>query len=120
MSRIRGLARIASPYQIGMLNGMKTTQIAVRLPTDLLAEVDRIVEADEAASRADAVRRALDLWVRATKRRRMGEEIVAGYDRIPSGRPDDWGDLDAALDWGTAAVISDLERREKEAGIEPW
>lgn len=99
---------------------MKPTQIAVRLPTDLLAEIDRIVEADEAASRADAVRRALDFWIQATKRRRTGEEIVAGYDRIPPGRPHDWGDLDAALDWGTAAALSDLERQEKEAGIEPW
>jgi hypothetical protein len=53
-------------------------------------------------------------------RRRIGREIVDGYDRVPSGRPDEWGDLDAALDWGTAAVILDLERQEKEAGIEPW
>jgi Arc/MetJ-type ribon-helix-helix transcriptional regulator len=107
-------------YQPGMLTGMNTTQIAVRLPTDLLAEVDRIVDADVAASRADAVRRALDSWVRAVNRRRIGKEIVDGYDRVPSGRPDDWGDLDAALDWGTAAVIFDLERQEREAGIEPW
>jgi Arc/MetJ-type ribon-helix-helix transcriptional regulator len=96
------------------------TQIAVRLSNDLLAKVDRIVDADEAASRADAVRRALDSWVRAVNRRRIGREIVDGYDRVPSGRPDEWGDLDAALDWGTAAVILDLERQEREAGIEPW
>jgi Arc/MetJ-type ribon-helix-helix transcriptional regulator len=99
---------------------MTTTQIAVRLPNELLAEVDRIVDADEAASRADAVRRALDSWVRAVNRRRIGREIVDGYDQVPPGRPDEWGDLDTALDWGTAAVILDLERQEKEAGIEPW
>jgi Arc/MetJ-type ribon-helix-helix transcriptional regulator len=99
---------------------MSTTQIAVRLPNDLLAEVDRIVDADEAASRADAVRQALDSWVRAVNRRRTGKKIADGYDRVPSGRPDAWGDLDAALDWGTAAVILDLERQEKQAGIEPW
>ncbi len=99
---------------------MSTTQIAVRLPNDLLAKVDRIVDADEAASRADAVRQALDSWVRAVNRRRTGKKIADGYDRVPSGRPDEWGDLDAALDWGTAAVILDLERQEREAGIEPW
>ena len=103
-----------------MLNGMATTQIAVRLPSELLDEVDRIVQTEAAASRADAVRQALDLWVRAAKRRRTGEAIVAGYDRMPPGRPDDWGDLNAALDWATAAVMSDLERQEREAGLEPW
>ncbi len=45
--------------------------------------------------------------------------IAAGYDRIPPGRSDDWGDLDAALDWGSAAVLSDLERQEQDAGFEP-
>lgn len=108
------------PYQFGMLCGMETTQIAVRLPSELLDEVDRIVQTEAAASRADAVRQALDLWVRAAKRRRTGEAIVAGYDRMPPVRPDDWGDLNAALDWATAAVMSDLERQEREAGLEPW
>lgn len=99
---------------------MATTQIAVRIPEELLTVVDRIVETGAADSRADAVRQAVSLWVRTLERRRDGKEIAAGYDRIPPGRPDDWGDLDAALDWGTAAVLSDLERQEQDAGFKPW
>lgn len=99
---------------------MAATQIAVRVPEDLLAAVDWIVKEGEADSRADAVRHALSLWVRTLEQKRHDAEIVAGYDRIPAGTADDWGDLDAALDWGTAAVLSDLDRQEREAGFEPW
>jgi Arc/MetJ-type ribon-helix-helix transcriptional regulator len=37
-----------------------TTQIAVRLPDDLVAFVDRLVEGKQAASRAEVITRALE------------------------------------------------------------
>jgi Arc/MetJ-type ribon-helix-helix transcriptional regulator len=37
-----------------------TTQIAVRLPDDLVAFVDRLVEGKQAASRAEVIARALE------------------------------------------------------------
>jgi Arc/MetJ-type ribon-helix-helix transcriptional regulator len=44
---------------IGMLAGMQTTQIAVRIPDDLLAELDRTIPS-RFASRAEAVRAGLE------------------------------------------------------------
>ncbi len=107
-------------HHFGMLIGMSSTQIAVRLPDDLLTRVDELVARGEAESRADAVRIALAALVRASESRRDGALIAAGYRRHPVGEPDDWGDLDALLDWGTAATLSDLERQERDAGVEGW
>ena len=39
-----------------------TTQIAVRLPDDMIEQLDRLVEAGH-ASRSDAVRRAIELYL---------------------------------------------------------
>ncbi len=43
---------------IGMLNGMQTTQIAVRVPDELLERLDKQIP-QRFASRADAVRNGL-------------------------------------------------------------
>jgi len=102
-----------------MIIGM-TTQIAIRVPEDLLASIDEVVAEGSATSRADAVRQAIGFWIRTLEQAKLDIQIAAGYDRIPSGTPDDWGDLEAALDWGTAAMLADLERQEREAGFEPW
>jgi|1185.fasta_scaffold837418_2 Arc/MetJ-type ribon-helix-helix transcriptional regulator len=59
-----------------------TTQIAVRLPDDLVASLDRLVCSGEAPSRADVVTRALR---RELRRRRA----VADLERLGDGDPDD-------------------------------
>ena len=59
-----------------------TTQIAVRLPDDLVASLDRLVRRGEAPSRADVVTRALR---RELRRRRA----VADLERLGDGDPDD-------------------------------
>lgn len=100
-----------------MLSGM-TTQIAVRLPDDLLSRLDALVERGAVLSRADAVRTALEQFAAVVESQHIGEAIAAGYRRHPTSEPDDWGALDALLDWGTAAVLRDLEHQESEAGVE--
>jgi Arc/MetJ-type ribon-helix-helix transcriptional regulator len=110
----------ANASRIGMLIGMNTTQIAVRLPDELLARLDELIERGEAESRAAAVRAALDHLVAASESRLVGRRIAAGYARHPVGEPDDWGALDAALDWGTAAALRELERQERDAGVGEW
>lgn len=100
-----------------MLIGM-STQIAVRLPDELLARLDALIADGHAASRADAVRIGLERLVTIAESQRIGHTITAGYAAHPVGGPDDWGALDELLDWGTAATMRDLERQEREAGTE--
>jgi metal-responsive CopG/Arc/MetJ family transcriptional regulator len=58
-------------------------QIAVRFPDELLAELDWLVVRVGLASRADAVRMAVEALVRAEQQRAEAEAIVAGYERLP-------------------------------------
>ncbi len=66
-----------------MLIGMPTTQIAIRVPDDLLSAVDRLVEAGFVDSRADAVRRGLEHQVAAARRAEIDAAIVEGYRNQP-------------------------------------
>ncbi|MDH3499299.1 MAG: ribbon-helix-helix domain-containing protein [Acidimicrobiia bacterium] len=99
---------------------MSTSQIAVRLPNTLLAKVDELVASGQADSRADAVRTALEHLVQVTESHRVGRAIAAAYQRDPVGEPDEWGTLDMLADWGALAVMRDLERQEREAGLSEW
>lgn len=62
---------------------MQTQQVAVRLPVDLLAAVDRMVAAGAYPSRAAAVRAGLEAIADAERRRAIDDAIVDGYTRIP-------------------------------------
>jgi Arc/MetJ-type ribon-helix-helix transcriptional regulator len=101
----------------GMLIGM-STQIAVRLSDHLLARIDKLVAAGRMASRADAARRALDLLATSIEEAEITGRVIEGYRDQPVGEPDDWGRLDRMLDWSAASAVSDLERQEREAGLE--
>ena len=62
---------------------MQTQQVAVRLPLDLLATVDRLVDAGVYPSRAAAVRAGLEAIAEAQRRRAVDDAVVDGYTRIP-------------------------------------
>jgi Arc/MetJ-type ribon-helix-helix transcriptional regulator len=70
-------------YRYGMLFGMPTEQIAVRLPEDLLERVDQLVDDGVYESRAAAVRAALELLAEFARRRVLEDAIVQGYQRLP-------------------------------------
>ena len=57
---------------------MTTTQIAVRLPADLVDQLDHLVPAAH-ASRSEAIRRAIELYVY----RLSAERDASAYDRVP-------------------------------------
>jgi Arc/MetJ-type ribon-helix-helix transcriptional regulator len=57
---------------------MTTTQIAVRLPSDLVEQLDHLVPAPH-GSRSEAVRRAIELYLY----RLAAEHDAAVYDRLP-------------------------------------
>jgi Arc/MetJ-type ribon-helix-helix transcriptional regulator len=80
-------------------------QVVARLNDDLVAAVDDLVSEGVFESRSDAIRRALEFVVDAERRTRIGDAIVAGYERIPETAEE--------LRWAeaaTAAMIAD----------EPW
>lgn len=60
-----------------------TQQIAVRFPTELLADLDWLVVRIGLESRAEGVRAAVEALVAAERRRAEAEAIVAGYERLP-------------------------------------
>jgi Arc/MetJ-type ribon-helix-helix transcriptional regulator len=63
-----------------------TEQIAVRLPEELLAQVDELVAQGVYDSRAAAVRAGLEAVAEAERRRQIDRAVVAGYQRIPAGQ----------------------------------
>ena len=64
-------------------------QIAVRLPAQLLDEIDTLVDAGRFETRAEAVRAGIEQLVDDERRRRIGEAIVAGYTRQPQAEDAD-------------------------------
>jgi Arc/MetJ-type ribon-helix-helix transcriptional regulator len=80
-------------------------QIAVRLPDELLASLDELVTGGRFESRAGAVRAAIEELLDRERRHRVGEEIAAGYLRIPQ--------TDEEVAVATAAAIRSIEE-------EPW
>jgi Arc/MetJ-type ribon-helix-helix transcriptional regulator len=60
-----------------------TTQIAVKLPDDLVAAADRLVAEGAFRSRSDVVRRGVEVIVRAGQRRAVDEAYLAGYAAVP-------------------------------------
>ena len=65
---------------------MATEQIAVRLPQELLAEVDELVAHGVYESRAAAVRAGIEAVAESERRRKTDRAIVGGYRRLPSGQ----------------------------------
>ena len=75
--------------QFGMLNGMPTTQIAVRIDNQLLKSVDELVASGQMDSRADVVRNALAVLLYRREQDRIDQLTVEGYTRVPSTPSED-------------------------------
>jgi Arc/MetJ-type ribon-helix-helix transcriptional regulator len=58
-------------------------QIAVRLPEELLSELDALVAGGAFESRAAAVRAGIEALVALERRRQTDRTIIAGYRRSP-------------------------------------
>jgi Arc/MetJ-type ribon-helix-helix transcriptional regulator len=66
-----------------------TEQIAIRLPQELLRELDALVTAGVYESRAAAVRAGVEAITTLERRRSTDRAIIAGYLRIPPAAADD-------------------------------
>jgi Arc/MetJ-type ribon-helix-helix transcriptional regulator len=62
---------------------MATEQIAVRLPGELLSELDALVASGVYESRAAAVRAGVEAIVALDRRQQTDQAILAGYRRTP-------------------------------------
>lgn len=82
-----------------------TTQLAVKLPEELLSRLDRLVGQGRFASRSDAVRYGISTMVRDAEREAIDDAFTVGFARHPD---DD-------------EVLAEAERLATEAIIdEPW
>ncbi|MGD1059303.1 MAG: ribbon-helix-helix domain-containing protein [Solirubrobacteraceae bacterium] len=80
-------------------------QVVARLDDKLVAAVDELVDSGVVGNRSEAMRMGLERLVEEHRRRRIGEEIVAGYERQPQ-TDEELAGLDAA----TRALVAE----------EPW
>ncbi|MGH9057820.1 MAG: ribbon-helix-helix domain-containing protein [Acidimicrobiales bacterium] len=71
-----------------------TEQIAVRLPEELLSDLDALVASGVYESRAAAVRAGVEAITALEHRRQIDRAIVAGYQRTPPNAVE--GDLAVA------------------------
>ena len=89
-------------------------QIAIRIPGEMAESLDELVELGRFETKADAVRTALQALIEAERRRRVGELIVQGYQRIPQTVDDG---LEPAVDAAAGRLLHALEAEEDEAGL---
>lgn len=82
-----------------------STQLAIRLPDDLLRDLDWVIVRLNYDSRAEAMRDALVKLIDQERRRQIGEQIVEAYTRMPQTEDEmadipwqSW-DLDDDDDW---------------------
>ncbi len=81
------------------------TAVAVRLPEDMVAAVDRLVAGGVFTTRADAFRAALSALLRSHEEQLVDQQITEGYRRMPQ--------IDAEVSAAAAATKALIEE-------EPW
>jgi Arc/MetJ-type ribon-helix-helix transcriptional regulator len=69
--------------QNGIVVGMQSVQIAVRIPEDVIDQLDALVDSGRYESRAAAVRAGIETLVETEERARIDREMVEGYRRKP-------------------------------------
>ena len=71
------ILRTTDRYTLGM------TPIALRLPAEIVAELDQLVASGAYRTRTDLIRTALEALLHEHRERTIDEQIVAGYRRNP-------------------------------------
>ncbi len=67
-----------------------TIQIAVRLPSELVAGIDRLVEGGRFENRTDAVRAAVERLLADSHEAELDQAIAAGYSTHPDASVEPW------------------------------
>lgn len=58
-------------------------QLVTRVDASMAAAIDALVDSGRFESRSDVVRSAVEALLDSDRRRKIGEEIIAGYERVP-------------------------------------
>lgn len=63
-------------------------QLVIRIDDAMADAIDALIASGEFASRSDVVREGVSQLVDERRRRAIGDQIIAGYDRVPES-PDE-------------------------------
>ncbi len=98
---------------------MTRVQTIVQLSGEMIEQLD--AQAFQSGrSRSAVIRDAVNLYLEEAERDRIGDQIAAGYKRIPQDTPDEWGDLSAFSEAAALDTARRLDAEEKAQGLEPW
>ncbi len=98
---------------------MARVQTMVQLSDELLADLDQVA-VKRGISRSALIRELLEGSLAPGRLDAIGDAIVAGYQRVPAGEPDDWGALDHQADAAATELMQRLAAEEEAAGFGPW
>lgn len=94
---------------------MVRSQTLVQLTDELVAALD--VEASASGrSRSALIREAIEQWLAARREQDAVERWLAGYERIPTAAPDEWGDVDAEADRHGRELAERLDAEDRAHG----
>jgi Arc/MetJ-type ribon-helix-helix transcriptional regulator len=79
-----GIAHTGAHPALVLSWAMATEQIAVRLPVQLLGEIDELVARGVYESRAAAVRAGVEAVAASERRRQLDQAVIEGYRRRPA------------------------------------
>jgi len=88
--------------------------------TDRLVRLLDDAAARRGVSRSALIRTAVERFLEKDEEAALGRQIAAGYERIPPGTPDEWGDLSEITDRATADLLYRLDAEERAAGHDRW
>lgn len=98
---------------------MARVQTMVQLSDELVELLDRRA-ARRGVSRSALIREVLQDSLAEERAAAIDRRIVEGYERIPPGTPDAWGDLEASSEQATVELGQRLDAEERDAGHQPW
>ena len=94
---------------------MARSQTLVQLTDELVAALD--VEASASGrSRSALIREAIEEWLAARYEQDAVERWLAGYERIPTTDPDEWGDVDVEADRHGRELAERLDAEDRANG----
>lgn len=98
---------------------MTRVQAMVQLSTSLIEALDEEA-ARKGISRSALIRDVIEAHLGESVHRAIGRRIVEGYERIPPGTPDTWGDLSNMGDASAGELLQRLDDEESKQGFGPW
>lgn len=107
---------LADPLKTPYANHMARTQTLVQLNDHLVEALDRYA-AKSGKSRSALIREALESYLAATRENELTRQLIEGYQRVPQGAADEWGDLAQQLRDDAQRTLHRLDEEEKDAGL---